>query len=260
MRPDAASTEPAQVFGFDDLLGMRAALSLLARGVPLQRIRRTVNGLRRRMPDLDRPLLRLRVLGRAGEAVVVEDRGLLLEPSGQLLLDFRPPAGGPVAALPGARPEAETAAAWFERGCATDSDPRTFGQAIAAYRRAIELDPDFVDAHCNLGTVLYNQGKRADARVCFERALALAPYHREAHFNLANVLEEEDRNQGALRHFKAATETDPAFADARLNLALLYEKLGLRRTARAQWRLYLQLEPRGPWADMARKQLAEAPA
>jgi tetratricopeptide (TPR) repeat protein len=255
-----AEIDSHPAFEFQDLLGMRAALALLARGVPMQRIRRTVDGLRRRMPDLDRPLLRLRVLGDGSVAVVVAHEGVLLEADGQLVLDFRPPAEERVAALPGSVPEAETALACFERGCAVDSEPRKFGEAIAAYRRALELDPDFADAHCNLGTVLYNQGRRAESRACFERALVLAPEHLEAHFNLANVLEEEDRNEGALKHYKLATQIGPFFADARLNLALLYEKLGLRRTARMHWRRYLQLEPRGPWADMARKHLGESPA
>jgi len=247
-------------FEFQDLLGMRAALALLARGVPMQRIRRTLDGVRRRMPELDRPLLRLRVLGDGSEAVVVAHEGVLLEPGGQLVLDFRLPTEESVAALPGSAPEAETALACFERGCAADSEPRRFGEAIAAYRRALELDPDFADAHCNLGTVFYNQGRHAESRDCFKRSLALAPDHLESHFNLGNVLEEEDRNEGALKHYKEATRIDPFFADARLNLALLYEKLGLRRTARVHWRRYLQLEPRGPWADVARKHLGEPPA
>ena len=38
---------------------------------------------------------------------------------------------------------------------------------------ALEIDPDFTDAHCNLGAVLYNDGRRDEARVCFERALQL---------------------------------------------------------------------------------------
>jgi tetratricopeptide (TPR) repeat protein len=71
------------------------------------------------------------------------------------------------------------------------------------------------------------------------------------------VLEEENRNEGALKHYKEAMRLDPMFADARLNLALLYEKLTLRRTARIHWRRYLQLEPTGPWADVARKHLTD---
>ena len=248
-------------FAFQDLVGLRAALALLARGVPLRRIRRTVDGLQRLVPELERPLLRLRVLAEGPESVVADHDGVLLEPDGQLVLDFRASAQRPVASLrgPAGAAEAETAFTYFERGCAADADPRTFGEAIAAYRKAIELDPDFADAHCNLGTVLYNQGRRPDARACFERALELAPDHLEAHFNLANVLEEDDRDESALRHFKEAVRIDPFFADAQLNLALLYEKLGLPRTARAFWRRYLQLEPAGAWAEVASKHLVDGP-
>lgn len=246
-------------FAFQDLVGLRAALALLARGVPLRRIRRTVDGLQRLVPELERPLLRLRVLAEGSERIVVDHEGVLLEPDGQMVLDFRTSAERPVASLRGPLSEQEeTAFTHFERGCAADSDPRTFGEAIACYRKAIALDPEFADAHCNLGTVLYNQGRRAEARLCFQRALALSPGHLEAHFNLGNVLEEEDRNESALRHYKEAVRIDPFFADAQLNLALLYEKLGLPRTARAFWRRYLTLEPTGAWAEAARKHLADA--
>ncbi len=47
------------------------------------------------------------------------------------------------------------------------------------------------------------------------------------------------------------------YADAHLNLALLYEKLGLRRRAREHWRRYAQLDPSGPWADVARQRLQD---
>ncbi|CAG0962477.1 hypothetical protein MYXO_00835 [Myxococcaceae bacterium] len=260
VRP-SAEIDSRPAFAFQDLVGLRAALALLARGVPLRRIRRSVDDLRRLVPEIDRPLLRLRLAGHGAERVVAAHDGVLLEPDGQLVLDFRPGLSRPVAALAaaGVAEKVETALGWFEKGCAADSEPRTFASAIAAYRRAIELDPDFADAHCNLGTVLYNQGRRGEARACFERALELAPRHLEAHFNLANVFEEDDRNESALKHYKETVRLDPFFPDAQLNLALLYEKLGLPHTARAFWRRYLQLDPAGAWAEVARKHLYEPP-
>ncbi|HSQ62362.1 MAG TPA: tetratricopeptide repeat protein [Polyangiaceae bacterium] len=48
---------------------------------------------------------------------------------------------------------------------------------------------------------------------------------------------------------------DARFADAHFNLAMAYEQLGERGKARGHWKRYLDLEPQGTWADIARKHL-----
>jgi tetratricopeptide (TPR) repeat protein len=47
--------------------------------------------------------------------------------------------------------------------------------AIAAYERALQLRPDYPEAHNNLGNVLRTQGRVAQAILCYERALQLRP-------------------------------------------------------------------------------------
>ncbi len=252
-------------FGFRDLVCVKAILALLERGVPLRRIRACLAAIRERVPDLDCPVGALRVWVEGSERIVIRHDGALFEPNGQMVIDFSlARAGGDeVRALGEAQPPSverngrETALDWFERGCCFDSDPARGAEAADAYRRAIEADPEFADAHCNLGTIHYNRNRRAAARECFERALGIDPRHVEAHFNLANLLEEEGRKESALRHLKATLAADPVYADAHLNLALLYEKLGLRRRAREHWRRYAQLDPSGPWADVARQRLQD---
>ena len=142
---------------------------------------------------------------------------------------------------------------WFERGCRLDSDPDTYAEAIDAYQRALVLEPGLADAHCNLGAVLYNLGRRVPARRSFERAVEYDATHLEAHFNLGHLLEEEGEDEVALRHFLAALRIDPLHADLHANLGLLYEKQGLGDKARRHWRRYLQIEPDGPWAEVARQ-------
>ncbi len=233
-------------------------LTLLDRGISLQRIRRSVEILRGRLPDLEEPLGALRLWVEGSERVVVQHDGVLLEPDGQMVLDFRSEQSFEVSIDSPQRngPERrERAVEAFERGCRLDSDPATYQEAIYTYGRAIEIDPGFADAHCNLGAVFYNQGRRAEARSCFERCLELEARHVESHFNLANLLEEEDRNELALQHYRAALAVDPLYADLHINLALLYEKLKLQRRAREHWRLYLQLDSTGSWADVARRRL-----
>jgi tetratricopeptide (TPR) repeat protein len=259
-----ASGQPA--FGFKDLVCIRTILALLEDGVPLRRIRRSVDRIRERIPELDQPLGSLRIWLEGSSRVVLRHQGALVEPDGQLVLDFElaPPRDDDLAPLQlstrqPATQEAvfATALEWFERGCQLDSNPETFEEAIRAYDNALHVDPEFADAHCNLGTVHYNRGERDRARACYEEALRYDSEHVEANFNLGNLLEEAGRREAALRRYKTAIRADPLFPDAQLNLALLYEKFELRRKAREHWRRYLQLVPEGSWSEIARQHLVD---
>jgi DNA-binding transcriptional MerR regulator len=261
----SANADVTSRFGFRDLVCIKAILVLIERGVPLRRIRRSLESVRARVPEIDRPLGALQVWLEGSDRVVVRHDGVLFQPDGQTVLDFHlaPERSEDVAYLElrhsatSAQPDPETALEWFERGCRLDGQAETQAEAIAAYERSLEADPSFADAHCNLATVHYNQGRREAARAGYERALALELEHVEANFNLANLCEEEGRNEAALHHYKAAMRADPLYPEVQLNLALLYEKLGLRRKAREHWRRYLQLDPAGSWAEVARKHLAD---
>jgi tetratricopeptide (TPR) repeat protein len=241
-------------FAFRDLARLKGVLGLIERGVPLRRIRRSARDVELHLPELRDPLSALRLWDERSNRVVVEHGGALFEPDGQMVLDFRAdgPPQGDVAAIP---QDSLTAPEWFERGCSLDADPATQGEAIEAYRRAVELDPGFADAHCNLGTVHYNQGRRPAALECFRRALAIDPLHLEANFNAASLLEEQRDEEAALRHYRTVLRVDPLYVDAHVNIALLYEKLGLSAKAREHWRRYLQIDPGGAWAEVARRHL-----
>jgi len=255
--------EPARgvrAFGFRDLVSVRTVVELIDRGVPLRRIRRSMQAVSSRIPELELPLSALRHWPHAAAKVAVHHQGVWVEPDGQTLLDF-PPSGSleqgvaaPIA--PAWRDFARRLAAeWFERGCQLDSERSTYAAAIAAYQRALALDPGCADTHCNLGSVYFNQSRRALARASYERALALAPSHLEAHLNLATLLEEDGQDAAALRHYRRALALAPFIPDTHVSLALLYERLGLPRKALGCWRRYLQLAPSGAWAEIARGRL-----
>jgi len=242
-------------FDFSGLVTVRTIVGLLEGGVPLQRIRQSVEAVRERYPEFE-PLPAMRAWD-AGR-VVVRHEGVLMQPDGQLVLELSP--GGGVETLASGR-DAErarrAALEWFERGCELDAEKETYAQAAEAYRAAIDADPEFADAHCNLGSVYFNQDRRDLARGCFERAVEIAPGHVEANLNLGTLREDEDANEAALRHYRTALEADPLFPDVHVSLALIYEKLELPRTARAHWRRYLMLDPGGVWADLARRRIRE---
>lgn len=241
-------------FDFRGLVSVRTIVGLLERGVPLQRIRASLATVRERIPGCE-PLPALRAWGERARVVVRHD-GVLMEPDGQLVLEWSPDAGVKdlAAGRSGARAR-ELALHWFERGCELDGEPRGYAEAADAYRRALAADPGFADAHCNLGSVYFNQGRREQARACYERAVALEPGHVEANLNLGTLREEDQADEAALRHYRVALESDPLFPDTHVSLALVYEKLGLPRTARSHWRRYLTLDPTGAFADLARRRV-----
>ena len=272
---DASASVPGEVsgktenegYGFRDLVVLRAIVSMIDRGIPLQRIRRHLDVLRDRLPDLADPAGALRLASDSADRVALRRDGRWEEVGGQLLLEFSsaaaetPPnitslAGPDASALRDPRTGPTDAVFWFEKGCELDVDSREWPAAALAYEKAIEIDSEYADAYCNLGAVRYNQGQRAAARRAFEACLVRAPDHVEANFNLANVLEEAGEDELALTLYRRALTVDPVYPDLHINLALLYEKLGRMRPACRHWRRYLQIDPQGSWSTVARQRLA----
>ena len=248
-------------FGFRDLVSVRSIVGLLEHGVPLRRIRSSADVVRERFPERE-PLAGFHTW-RDAPRVLLHHEGAWMEPDGQLVLDFvREAASGAVASMRGYLDAADSVLAarhWFDRGCELDVERATWNEAADCYRRAIELDPGFADAHCNLGSVFFNRGRRADARRHFERTVELVPRHIEGHLNLGTLCEEDGAEERALGHYRQALESDPLFPDVHVSMALIYEKLELRRTARVHWKRYLQLEPEGSWSRVAQQRLEPAP-
>ncbi len=242
-------------YHFDDLVALRTIQSLTAQGVPARRLRRVLAALQQRlaMPTTSLTRLRLAPHGRAVVVVPPPPYHQPIEPlTGQLLMDF----------AAGAHPDnlrvlaSRSAEEWFELGLRCDGWPETFEQAVEAYRHAIRLAPDWVDAYINLGAVLFQLSRLEEAAVAFRAALKLDPRNPTAHFNLGCVLFEQNELEGAIASLRRATLLAPDCSDAHLNLALAYEKRRDLRRARRHWRLYLRYEPSGSWAEYARRQLA----
>ena len=247
-------------YTFQDLVGVRTAKSLIDAGVPLQRVRRSVDSLRSLLPRVTRPLTELRVLA-DGSSVVVRDAQGRYEPStGQGVLDFdlRELRADVVRTLQRhgeLDPKKRTAYELYLEGCRLDEDEATFARAEEMYRRAVELDPELANALTNLGNVRFRRGFPVEAEALYRKALGIDSDQPEAYYNLGFLYYERGDAKAAVPCFARAVETDPAFADAHFNLAMALEEIGQRASAKKHWRIYLQLEPEGAWAEVARRHL-----
>jgi tetratricopeptide (TPR) repeat protein len=72
-------------------------------------------------------------------------------------------------------------------------------EVIASYQQALALNPDYGEAHSNLGIALRDQGRLEDAVVSYQRALTLKPDLAEAHSNLGIALRDQGRLEEALK-------------------------------------------------------------
>ncbi len=60
--------------------------------------------------------------------------------------------------------------------------------AEVLYRKAIEIKPDFADAHYNLGNILRDLGNLQEAELSTRKAIEIKPDFADAHYNLGNIL------------------------------------------------------------------------
>jgi len=247
-------------YTFQDLIGLRAAKALLDAGLPLQRVRKSVESLRGLLPKVTRPLNELRVLA-DGQSVLVKDaQGQFDARTGQGLLDFEVShlRDDVVRVLQRHGELGEDKRSAYElylEGCRLDEDEATFERAEEMYRKALEFDPGLANALTNLGNVRFRRGYPEEAEQHYRRALAIDADQPEAYYNLGFLYYERGDAEAAVPCFQRAVETDPAFADAHFNLAMALEDVGKHVPAKKHWQIYLQIEPQGAWAEVARRHL-----
>ena len=157
--------------------------------------------------------------------------------------------------MDGPGPEETTTAEQFFLAASIldDGDPAHVEEAAFAYRRALEIDPYLVPALINLANVHYARDEMAEAQALYERATALEPDVFEAHYNLGNIYHDLGRYLEAQSCYREALRLNGAYADAHFYLAVTLEKTGHSPDAKPHWKTYLELAPKGEWADLARE-------
>jgi tetratricopeptide (TPR) repeat protein len=248
-----------RAYTFQDLIALRATHDLLAKRIRLKDVVQAIGALRRALPRVTRPLQELRIVSDGRRVVVQAEDGSYEPVSGQMVLDFRVDEvrSDVVRVLRhengGVR--ARSAYDLYMRASALDEDPATFAEAESLYKRAIDLDPHLAIAYTNLGNIRFRQGDETGAEQLYRKALEIDDRQPEAHYNLGYVMLERGYASRAVTYFESAIKADPRFADAHFNLAMACEALGDRTKARIHWKRYLEIEPTGTWADIARDHL-----
>ncbi len=105
-----------------------------------------------------------------------------------------------------------------------------FDEAIACFRRAIELQPDYAVAHLNLGEAHRAQGDAKAAIACYRQALAMDPRLAAVHVAWGILLRARGELPDAVKHFRQALEFQDDHG-IRMQLADALDALGRHQQA-----------------------------
>ncbi|MBZ5493996.1 MAG: tetratricopeptide repeat protein [Acidobacteriia bacterium] len=142
--------------------------------------------------------------------------------------------------------QAENPQAWFDLGFAQSHQGKN-AEAIAAYKKATQLDPKWFEAQQNLGLALAKSGDLTASASALKTAVTLTPTTggkqalADAWLSLAQVTE-ESQPQDALAAYQKAAELDPENSEAQLGIARMAEHSGNAAAAEQQ---YLKLAEAG---------------
>ena len=161
-----------------------------------------------------------------------------------------------------------------------DYDAREYTSAISRLRHVIELDPNMMRAHNNLGLCYDSLGQFEEAVQSFTRAIELNrrqehpsawpplnlavslislnrldeaaarlhealsynPKFPQAHYQLGLVLEKERKFEEAIAPLQRAIELDPSYPEPHYTLGRIYQRLGKRDEAQEQIEKFKKLK------------------
>jgi tetratricopeptide (TPR) repeat protein len=254
----AETCQGVHYFDFRQASWARTLCEFASAGVSIQRIKRSLEQLRRWLPDVQEPLDQLAVLEKDGRLLVRLQDEQLADASGQLQLDFGQPPEASALRLesaPAARfRETDKAANWFARACRAE-DEGNWAETVWAYRQALQAGGSDAALAFNLANALYALGNKQQAAERYRQSIEIDPTLTEAWNNLGNVLAELHEYPEAIEALETALRLDPSYSDAHYNLADVLEEAGRSEEASTHWRAYLRWQPQGPWAAYARRRL-----
>ena len=135
-----------------------------------------------------------------------------------------------------------------------DVDP-----AVSAYQKGLEYNPMNAKVHVSLGKIYYSEkGLYYESVTAYKKAIDLDPSYLDARMGLAEVYEDKGLYKEAIEEYRKVVDADAKNTGALYNLALVYEKVDPKE-AISLWERYIGLAGSQPsekdWVDVARLHL-----
>ena len=131
--------------------------------------------------------------------------------------------------------------------------------AVAAYQKGLEYNPMNAKVHVSLGKIYYSEkGLYYESVTAYKKAIDLDPAYLDARMGLAEVYEDKGLYKEAIEEYHKVVDADAKNTGALYNLALVYEKVDPKEAINL-WERYISLAGSQPsekdWVDVARLHL-----
>ena len=117
-------------------------------------------------------------------------------------------------------------------------------EAIKEFDLAIRLNPEYLEARCNLGVIHASEGRYENAITELSIAISLKPDLAPAHNALGNTYASQEKYEDAIQEFREAVRIDPASALTHNNLGNTYAELKRYDEAAQEFQEVTRLKPK----------------
>jgi len=268
-------------FSYQEVTAARRVSELLESGVTQQQLTRSLQVLKKYLPEPGRVLEQLELLSDHRQLVIRDQHGFLDPHTRQRLFDFSRPTGQKNAEGNGSddataesdssadvisgrflrfdppRGTEKTSTDWMVEGC-RKAEIADSTAAIRCFRQALRIRPDDAEAHFYLADSLYRLGKLEAALERYLAATEHDPEYLEAWNQIGCVYAELNKWNEALQAFDESLLVFPDFAESHWHKAETLRQIKRIPEAIVHWQEYLQLDQCGPWAELAVQRLEQA--
>jgi len=92
-------------------------------------------------------------------------------------------------------------------------DEKKFDESIKLYKKAIEINPKYIDAYNGWGYSLYDQKKYNEAAEIYRKSFSIDPKNKYTFHYMGLNLEAQGKIDSAVEMYKKTVQTDPSYPD-----------------------------------------------
>jgi Tfp pilus assembly protein PilF len=115
--------------------------------------------------------------------------------------------------------------------------------AVKEYKQGLEIFPNYIAAHNNLGNIFLAKGMVEEAIKEYEEALRIDPNVANVHLCLGNALYKKGMLEKSVSEYKKASKIDPNNVVAHINLGSLFAMEGMMNNAISEYEKALKIDP-----------------